>query len=112
MACPMLTGVLIPVASTFTSFGIVRSGFVVSTTVMLCSTMLSFPFSSITFHFIMVVPIGNSLVSGQLLEITIGNISCASGTCICTGVKIPVASTLISAGAVTTGLVVSVTVIF
>ena len=112
VAVPIATGVLIAVASTFKSCGNVSNGFVVSTTLTICSPVDTFPLESFTVHTTVVFPKGKMLSVGALLVVVVSNISSTIGVPVCTGVVLPVASKVISAGISITGFFVSVTVIF
>ena len=102
------TLVFTPVASMMMSTGTLTTGFVVSTIVTFCTPVVAFPFSSVAVQITSVVPIGKS--AGALFVIVTLKISVAVACPIATGVLTAVASVSISAGKLSTGFVVSLTV--
>lgn len=110
LAVPMLTTVLTPVASIVISAGGVKTGGVVSLTVMICWAVVLLLLESMAVQVTWVVP-GLKPVGASLFTVT-GKRSVAVPFPMSTAVRAPVASTVLSAGTVNTGGVVSVIVIF
>ncbi|MNI35216.1 hypothetical protein D3C73_892330 [compost metagenome] len=110
VAVPMETAVLLPSASLVMFAGIVSTGLTVSTTITFCVAVMMLLFASVAVHVTFVVPIGNSF--GASLTTMTGKISVADAPVTTTGVFTAAASTTISPCTVSTGLVVSFTVIF
>jgi len=88
----------------------VISGWVVSTTETVCIVLAEFPAASVAVHVIIVSPTEYDSGASLVIEVTPTE-SVAFAIPISAVVETPVASTLILAGAVTTGEIVSITVI-
>ena len=104
-ATPMSTVVMGPVACAVTSAGMARVGAVVSSTVTFCGADAEFPASSVAVQVTTVVPRGN--FAGASLVIAISATALTSSVAVAvpmdTVVKVSVASSNTSEGAVTVG---------
>ena len=108
-ADPMETGVSRAAASTTISFGIFKTGGVVSTTVTFCLYTEELRFSSVAVQMTAVWPSGKSAGAFEMTPVTL-KISVAAGVSKRIPVFRPAASTVRSAGFTISGAVVSTTV--